>query len=355
MTEHGKAPTPYDQDPSIKRLGQWVNVQRTQQSRGTLSTERVSRLESIPGWVWDRQSQAWDEAFEATRAYIAEHGKAPSTIDPDPEVKRIGQWGSAQRTQQSRGSLSTERISRLESIPGWVWGQQRDKKRMRLSTDDRRGRVWDEVFEATRACITKHGRSPSAIDPDPTVKRLGQWCNSQRVQQRNGYLSTERISRLESIPGWVWNQKSQAWDEAFEATRAYIAEHGKSPSRYDEDPSIKRLGQWVNTQRTQQSRGTLSTERVSRLESIPGWVWDRQSQAWDEAFEATRAYIAEHGKAPSPYDEDPLIKRLGLWIQTQRANIRKKTMSPERLERWNSLVSQVDGEQPREDKRESRE
>jgi hypothetical protein len=43
------------------RLGQWINVQRTQQDK--MDPDRRMRLESLPGWSWDPFTDQWEEGF----------------------------------------------------------------------------------------------------------------------------------------------------------------------------------------------------------------------------------------------------------------------------------------------------
>jgi hypothetical protein len=194
--KHGKTPSQKDHNPVVKSFGIWCSNQRTPKRRGALSAERIVLLESIPGWVWDRDYDAlWDESFEATRAYVSEHGKTPSPNSNDPVVKRLSSWCNNRRAEKKNGSLSAERIALLESITGWSWGQQRQ---LTMS--------WNEAFKATNEYMTEHNRTPNKRDSDPVVKRLGTWCDSQRRAKKSDALSAERIILLESIPGWWWEK-----------------------------------------------------------------------------------------------------------------------------------------------------
>ena len=100
------------------RLGQWVGVQRT--TRTTMSTERKSRLEALPGWTWDAIETQWEEGFARLEAYVA--GNRNSQV-PDGHMTgdgyRLGQWVVTQRT--TRTTMPAERKSRLEALPGWTW------------------------------------------------------------------------------------------------------------------------------------------------------------------------------------------------------------------------------------------
>jgi len=266
MEEHGKTPSTENEDPVVISLGEWCQGQRSRKKRGVLSSERIVRLESIPGWVWDYQQHVWDQAFRATIDYVDRCDELPHKNDSNPAVKRLGLWVAAQCARQNRGVLIPERARRLESIPGWIWSMNQD--------------VWDEAFSLTMEYMSTWGKPPSMKSDNPNAKRIGRWINVQRAERSRGNLSPARTQLLESIPGWVWNQQKWAWEEYFSAISLYLKDHGMTmPSVKNEDHlETKGLIQWVRTQRSMKRRGILKTERESRLGSLPGWTWDHQPQ-----------------------------------------------------------------------------
>jgi len=322
MAEHGRMPSNGARDHAVKRLGSWCSGQRMAKNRNALSVERVALLESIPGWVWGQARQyglmAWDESFEATKTYMAEHGSTPSQKDRDPIVKRLGQWCSKQRQEKRNETLSAESVALLDTIPGWGWGRDPDA-------------AWNNAFEATKAYMNENNVAPSQGDVDRGVKQLGQWCSKQRQARADGSLSVERIALLDTIPGWVWDQRQDLWDESFGATKTYMIEHGISPRANDLNYIVKSLGVWCGRQHMAKNRNALSVERIALLDTIPGWVWDQYQDAWDEAFEATKAYMDRHGKEPRQRDDDPAVKSLGIWCQNKRKDKRRGVLSAERI------------------------
>jgi hypothetical protein len=96
-----------------------------------------------------------------------------------------------------------------------------------------------------------------------------------RHDRTNGALSAERTRRLDTI-GFEWDPYATQWEETFNALVAYKAEHGDCnvPCRFAANP---RLGQWVSTQRQARAKGTLSAERVVRLDGIGFW-WGKKSK-----------------------------------------------------------------------------
>jgi hypothetical protein len=77
---------------------------------------------------------------------------------------------------------------------------------------------------------------------------------------------------------WDTNANEAAWEEGFAQLEQYVEAHGdarmlkafKTEDGYN-------LGGWVAKQRS--NRGTMSADRVTRLESVSGWVWDARPGA----------------------------------------------------------------------------
>jgi predicted helicase len=104
------------------RLGQWVNVQRTNYAKGNLSADRAAQLEKLDGWVWDGRDALWEREFSRLLEFVNTTGALPRQADVTDDGFNVGQWMIAQRQFFRRGKLSADRIKRLEKeVPGWKW------------------------------------------------------------------------------------------------------------------------------------------------------------------------------------------------------------------------------------------
>lgn len=104
--------------------------------------------------------------------------------------------------------------------------------------------------------------------------RLGVWVSNRRSDFHAGRLSRERIEKLQSVPGWAWVARDNRWDTGLAALLAFAGENGHTcvPQRYVTAGGF-RLGRWVGKRRNEYRRGTLSTDRITALEQLPGWRW----------------------------------------------------------------------------------
>ena len=204
---------------------------------------------------------AWEEGFSHLKDFVEREGHclAPQTYR-DEDGFRLGYWVRTQRAYQGRGQLSEERRQRLEALLGWVW--------------DTREATWEEGFARLRSFQEREGhtRVPGRYRDDDGF-HLGHWVNNQR--SRRAQYSKERLRRLEAVPGWVWDAREVAWEEAYARLRLFAEREGHSrvPKDYQDEDGFS-LGAWTARQR--QHRGRLPAERRQQFEALPGWSLGRE-------------------------------------------------------------------------------
>ena len=101
-------------------LGKWVSTQR--KTRAKLSAKQFAALNEI-GFVWDAQSEKWNELYGRLRTYRETHNdcNVPRRWKEDVE---LAAWVTTQRTHQRYGIMSAERKEKLDTM-GFTWSQQR--------------------------------------------------------------------------------------------------------------------------------------------------------------------------------------------------------------------------------------
>jgi superfamily II DNA or RNA helicase len=299
------------------KLGAWTFRQR--QSRESLSQDRIALLESLKGWSWDPFVDQWNEGYQALTAYVAQNGDArpPRSIRTTSGI-RLESWVSQQR--QKRESLSHDRIARLESLKGWSWDLRIDQ--------------WNDGYQALMAYVAQNG------DARPLLRyktvdgfQLGGWISIQR--QTRDSLSQDRIARLESLKGWSWDPHTDQWNDGYQALKEYVAKSGdaRPPSTFRTTEGFK-LGGWINRQR--QSRESLSLDRIARLESLKGWIWDPFVDQWNDSYQALTEYVAQNPDArPTANFKTTDGFALGSWVSGQRT--KRESLSQDQMTRLESL------------------
>lgn len=368
------------------RLGQWVGAQRV--NRDSMPADRTARLEGLPGWLWDAIAEQWEEGFRYLKEFVAQEGHA-RVLDYYETVDgfQLGNWIGRQRS--TRDSLSPERKARLKALPGWSWdartdrwedgfrhleefadqtghcrvvrgyktadgyplagwvNHQRHRRNTRLSPE-RRARLealpdwsWDphaDKWEEGFRYLTEFANRAGHCRVSTTYKtadgyRLGQWVSVQRIR-KDGILP-ERKARLETLHGWVWDVITAQWEEGFRHLVEFAEreEHCSVVGWYRTADGY-RLGQWVSVQRSK--KDGLSPERKTRLEALPGWVWDVIAAQWEEGFHCLAEFANRTGHCKvSQLHKTTNGYRLGQWVAVQRRT--KDSMSPERRARLEAL------------------
>ena len=363
------------------RLGRWISVQRINYGNGTLSEERIRKLEQI-GMSWlTLRERRWDEIYEQAKKYYEENGSLKYSNNMS---RSLAEWLIRQRQKQREGLLSKEQFKKLSDI-GMIWEFEDSwEKKYELAKkyyedrgdldipanyvtedgvklgawyrgvreryadgalgEDRKKRLedigieWESIlsrnrsryYELAKKYYEENGDlnvNPNYVTEDGT--RLGAWISAQRYAYKKQRLTKEQIKLLEDI-GMSWQRNESRWETAYECLRAYREKNEGTDISSDcvTEDGFK-LGSWLNNQRRKYAAGKLKPAQIKKLEAL-GITLNTSDRKWREGFEHARAYYSEHGNldvAASYTDKDGF--RLGNWLMNQRARSRAGTMSEE--------------------------
>jgi hypothetical protein len=252
---HCNLPVEYSKNPA---LGSWVNYQRQARRRGELPDHRIGQLDAL-GFVWEPFMRGWDEMLRQLVKFKAEHKhcNVPQRYQPNLE---LATWVNKQRTTKMRGSLSRDRVRRLNEL-GFLWAP--------FET------AWEDMFRQLLAFKKEHGDC-NVPQRYRTIPSLASWVNGQRTAKSLGELSLERARRLEKV-GFAWNVRYVAWEQMYRQLADFKSQHGHcDASSYSGNPV---LGRWASRQRTAGKSGTLTRARKARLEALGvTWQFRRKSR-----------------------------------------------------------------------------
>jgi superfamily II DNA or RNA helicase len=333
------------------KIGSWISTQRQARKKGKLSEDQTQQLETIPGWIWEdekkknaAQRQPWPEWLEVLREYVAAEECLPfcSTIwtrPADGSKWKIGQWNGVQRQKRKKGKLSKDHIRELETVPGWIWEDEKKTK----------ARPWTEWLEVLREYVAAEECLPSTTTTwtrptDGQKWKIGYWIDKQRQARKKGKLSEDRARKLETVPGWIWEDED-TWPKWLEVLREYVAAEECLPTEKiirtrPADGKEWKIGQWISAQRQARKKGKLPEDRIRQLETIPGWFWEDEkkknmakAQPWTEWLGVLREYVAAERCLPIlrtiwTRPADGCEWKIGPWIKDQRTK-RKKDKLPE--------------------------
>jgi len=141
----------------------------------------------------------------------------------------LGASVADQRTK--RAQMSEQRRTRLEQLPGWVWG----------ALDAR----WEEGYAAL--CAFAQRQKPWLVPREYRTAegfKLGAWITKQRSLREQ--MSPERRARLQQVPGWIWATHDARWEGGYGQLCAFAEreKHCLVPGKYTTEDGFK-LGSWA--------------------------------------------------------------------------------------------------------------
>lgn len=164
-----------------------------------LTKEQQEQLAAL-GMIWDRNTEKWEEYFEAAQEYYRQHGNLDVMAKyVTEEGLPLGRWLSDISNKVSdenlrRVSLTDEQLERLKSI-----GFKQEKKT---------ARQWNEKYELAKNYYEIHGDLNVPLSYCVNDVKLGRWISNIRSKRKhpgsNGMaLRQERIRQLDNI-GMNW-------------------------------------------------------------------------------------------------------------------------------------------------------
>ena len=227
----------------------------------TLYQDRHKKILSLDFEFDKNLEERWMWKYNKTKSFVEKNNKFPSNYSKDPVERSLGYWATKQKVAKRKGKLSSEKIKICEKIKLWIWDNDLDG-------------MWTKKHNQTKSFAEKNNKLPSQHSKNTVEKKLGLWSNKQKIEKRKGKLSSGRIKICEKIKTWVWDTDlGGIWMENYNQTKSFAEKNNKLPLQHSKNIVEKRLGCWGCTQKKKKRKGTLSSEKISLLEKIPGWKW----------------------------------------------------------------------------------
>ncbi len=164
-----------------------------------------------------------------------------------------------------------------------------------------------------------------------------QWLTHQRRLQSRRMLPAGRAALLAQLRTFTWDPADQRWWSTFEAVERYANQHGRLPTRADDE----RQANWLAAQRFALRSDRLRYDRAQALAALPGWqealAHTRSRSPWERRCEQLRVFIQTHGRYPLLDSLDPAEAALARWVITQREQYRRDGLSEYRTRQLSAL------------------
>jgi hypothetical protein len=110
--------------PNEQLLASWVRTERRPATAPRRCTYQRRRLDCVAGYSLHPLDARWDTRLGAYRAFTITEHRAPRLRSADPHERRAARWAAKQRLRYRQGNLPQRRISALDQLPFWAWGQR---------------------------------------------------------------------------------------------------------------------------------------------------------------------------------------------------------------------------------------
>ena len=281
------------------KVGIWVSAQRQLYRQGSLSPEKIQKLNKLGLLAGLRDRQDWFIRFEQLRKAI-ESGIVITAKTVDDEGNKVGAWLYNQKKFYKQGKLNDNQIQLLESLD--------------LLENCRRS--WDEYYERV-VRIIESGNSIETKTIDADGFHIGRWVMSQRYAYKHNNLTQEHIQKLSTL-GLLESNLDKIWNDNYESA-CKIINSGNKITQRTKCANGKNIGRWVIKQKHLYTDGKLPTEKEKKLRDL-GIIGKEQiidtNDTWDTWYE--RAYKAVNsGKKVTYATIDDEGNRVGYWIRYQ--------------------------------------
>lgn len=238
-----------------KGLAKWVSSMRNR--KDTLSKERIELLEKI-GFTWNVDEEKWFEMFDIFKEYIEEHGTPIMPSKCCYKGAKLGYWVSYQRLSFKEGQLSLERQELLNSV-GFAWNNKVYE--------------WIQRIKAVEEHYNNYGDFNISRRVNGDV--FYTWFCKFKKHVINGTLPDSLVSHVDRLGTEFYDslvpKKDKIWFERFNEYKE------KMVNNYVMKEDDIYLWRWACSQRANKNKGTLTQDRINKLDSI-GFIWNDENE-----------------------------------------------------------------------------
>jgi hypothetical protein len=321
----------------------WTRQQKEDYKNGTLTKLQIDLLNELDfDWNLD-PPPTWDDMYEELVQYRINHG---STLINGYINRELRRWTKQQRKDYLKGRLDVDKIKKLEMLV-FDWNPKDSAFNAmvdRLANFKKKynstvvPKVFDEdpplgsfVFRQRNI----YGKNLSNVDNENIDNDL-LWSIAYDLESTVIPADTHfaRMKRLTDLE-FVWDVLESQWMEMYQRLVAYNEVHNTTLS-VERNPQDQDLRNWATHQRIYQAHRKLSARRIALLNDID-FVWDPLDTNWNEMFDRLVEFkIKNNGSTMvrEGYKEDPELAR---WVATQRRVKKQNGLSPERIDRLDSI------------------
>lgn len=232
----------------------------------------ISNKINLDDWINNIEINLWKKMnhfeynYNILKEWVNINKKIPSINSKNKIEKTLGRYCVKLRQNCKNGILNEEKIEKLNLIEGWYWSSN---IKIKFQT-------FEEKFYDIKNWVIVNNKIPSDYSKNEEESRLGRLCNKLRANYKKNKLNKNQIQLLEKIPNWFWESKAskKTFDENFNDLRNWLLLNKRMPSRYTNDISEKKLGEWSERQKILKRKNKMSIDIILKFNQLEYWIWN---------------------------------------------------------------------------------
>ena len=288
--------------------------------------------------VLQNNDEIWKHKLQDVKEYINTNKKRPSCTDKNKTIQSLGYWLGTQNKNYDKDILKSKHIMKNKEI-NTLWNeflQDVKYKEYFLNNDE----IWKQKLQNVKDYIDTNNKTPSCHNKNKTIRSLAQWIGTQKNNYNNDIcifkcneihiLWTHFLQDVKYKEYFLNND--EIWKQKLQDVKKYIDKHQKSPSQEDKDKTIKSLGRWLGTQKTNYDNNISKCNEIMKNKEIHiSWTEFTQDnkynkyflnndEMWKQKLQDVKDYIDKNQKLPPHEDKNKNIQSLRIWFRRQKKN-----------------------------------
>lgn len=325
FTETNKYPDRRSINKEERKLGNWLDNQKYNYNKGTLSAKKVQLLQKIDAHIFENSNERlWNETYDILLEYLELHNKIPNKglVFKNKNLKR---WLKTQKECYYKGELDAEKTAKLLRIDPDIFDRTLEKQ-------------WNTNYALLAGFYKEYDRFPKKEEKYGNVN-LGTWYFQQKINFKKNNLSQERIEKLLKIDKYIFMDKMEIqWEETYKVFLEYYKTYKKIPIVREMYKGVN-IGDWYYSQK--KAKNKLSPKRYNMLIAIDKNIFNSgNSNVWSKTFDALKEFYKIYNTLPRGTKEYKGIK-IASWLKTQKAMYRKGALDSERAKKLLSIDENI--------------
>jgi hypothetical protein len=253
IEQNDNRPSHHDKSNEIKQMGNWIGEQIKKYKKKTniMSDPNICKkweefIDKYQKHFMSNEEQ-WNIMLERVSHYIDQNDKRPAQSDKCNNIQQMGNWIASQQINYNKKNNIMSDLNICKK-----WEDFIDKYQKHFMSNEER---WNGMLEQVTQYIEKNDKRPNTCDKDSEIKQMGMWISDYQLRYRK---KTQIMSDPNIRKKWEkfidkykkhFMSNEEHWNGMMERVKQYIDTNNKIPSYSDKDSNIKKLVQWIGTQK----------------------------------------------------------------------------------------------------------